>query len=79
MRQGESREAWLDRIEKIIRTRWTALSKDELDTILQHVRQCDIPETVSDWQALGREVGFTEARLFYRDADDLFAVICFDK
>ncbi len=79
MRQGESREAWLDRIEKIIRTRWTALSTDEHDTLVQHIRKCDLPETVSGWQALGREAGFREARLLFRPPDDLFAVICFDK
>lgn len=79
MREGEHREAWHDRIEQNIRARWTALSKNEFDMLVQHIRQCDIPETVSGWQALGREAGFRNARLLFRTPDDLLAVICFDK
>ena len=79
MRERESREAWYDRIEEIIRTRWTALSTDEHDMLVQHIRQCDMPETLSGWQALGLEAGFRKARLLFQTPDDLVAVICFDK
>ncbi len=79
MREGESRERWYDRIESIIRARWTAVSTDEHDMIVMHIRQCDLPETVVGWQVLGREAGFRQDRLLFRTPDDLLAVICFDK
>ena len=79
MRDGETRHAFHERSEKIMRDRWTALPKDDLDAFVQHIWQCNIPETVSDWQALGREAGFREARLLFRGPDDMYAVIGFDK
>jgi hypothetical protein len=44
---------------------------------MEHVRGCDLPETVSDWSALGREAGFTKIAELYRSPDDLFRLFSY--
>lgn len=72
---GEGRPAYMDRFEASARRDWTALTADEFEEAITHVRTCDLPETVSDWQALGREAGFTRIDELYRSPDDLFRLI----
>jgi hypothetical protein len=57
-RDGEDRPQYLDRFEVIGRRDWTALSDTEYGEAMKHVRTCDLPETVSGWETLGREAGF---------------------
>ncbi len=56
-RDGEDRPAYLDRFEDIGRREWTELTPTEFAEALKHVRTCDLPETVSEWERLGREAG----------------------
>jgi hypothetical protein len=74
---GESRAAYLDRFEEIGRRAWTALSAQEFIEAMQHVRTCDLPETVSQWHALGAEAGFTRVAELYSSGDDLFRLFCY--
>jgi SAM-dependent methyltransferase len=74
---GESRPAYLDRAEEVGRRDWTALSADEFREAMHHVRTCDLPETVSEWEALGREAGFTRIAELYRSPDDLFRLFSY--
>ena len=75
--EGEDRPAYLDRFEAIGRRDWTALSADEFKEAMHHVRTCDLPETVSEWEALGREAGFTRIGELYRSPDDLFRLFSY--
>jgi hypothetical protein len=74
---GESRATYLDRFEDIGRGAWTALSEQEFVEAMQHVRTCDLPETVSQWHTLGEEAGFTRVSELYRSGDDLFRLFCY--
>lgn len=74
---GEDRAVYLDRFEVIARRDWTVLSEDEREDALRHVRTCDLPETVSDWFALGREAGFTRIAECYGSHDDLFRMFSY--
>jgi SAM-dependent methyltransferase len=74
---GEERPAYLDRFEAIGRKDWTALSADEFKDAMTHVRGCDLPETVAQWIALGRETGFTRIAELYRSPDDLFRLFSY--
>jgi SAM-dependent methyltransferase len=76
-RDGEDRAAYLDRFEDIGRREWTALTPDEFKEGMKHVRTCDIPETVSDWDMLGREAGFSETAELYKARDDLFRMFLY--
>jgi len=74
---GENRPAYLDRFEETGRHDWTALSGDEFKEAMGHVRGCDLPETVSEWEELGREAGFSKIAELYRSPDDLFRLFSY--
>jgi len=76
-RDGEHRAAYLDRFEETGRRNWTALSPTEFQEAMRHVRTCDLPETVSDWQALGREAGFARVAELYKAPGDLFRMFSY--
>jgi SAM-dependent methyltransferase len=74
---GESRPAWLGRFEQLGRREWTELSADEFEEAWKHVRTCDLPETVSDWIALGHDAGFASASELYCAPGDLFRMFSY--
>jgi ubiquinone/menaquinone biosynthesis C-methylase UbiE len=74
---GESRAAYLDRFEDIGRRDWTALSAHEFAEAMNHVRTCDLPETISNWLHLGHEAGFTAVSELYRSPDNLFRLFSY--
>ena len=76
-RDGEDRPAYLDRFEDIGRREWTELSDTEFAEALKHVRACDLPETVSDWERLGRDAGFASSRQLYASPSDLFRLFLY--
>jgi SAM-dependent methyltransferase len=74
LRNGENRSEYLARFEEIGRRDWTQLTPSEFAEALKHVRTCDLPERVSDWESLGRASGFSEVREMYQSPTDLFRV-----
>jgi len=74
---GEDLPAYLDRFEALARDTWTACTLDELELALEHVRSCDLPETASDWIALGREAGFSRGEELFRATTDLFGMFAY--
>jgi len=76
-RDGEDRPAYLDRLEGIGRREWTELSATEFAEGIKHVRTCDLPETVSGWERLGLEAGFSSLRELYKSPTDLFRLFLY--
>jgi SAM-dependent methyltransferase len=76
-RDGEDRTTYLDRFEDTRRRNWTALSPTEFEEAMRHVRTCDLPETVSDWQTLGREAGFSRVAEVFKAPSDLFRMFSY--
>jgi SAM-dependent methyltransferase len=74
--EGESRDAWLGRFERI-RPSFTALSEEEWDAMADHTRLADFPETGSRWHELGRDAGFAEVRELFVAPHALSAMYCF--
>jgi ubiquinone/menaquinone biosynthesis C-methylase UbiE len=56
---GEGREQWLRRWD-LQQPLWTALTPAEWDTVRDHVRANDYPETRSAWIRLGHRAGFSQ-------------------
>jgi hypothetical protein len=77
LRNGEAREGFLQRAETTTRSVWTALSGEEMDETVHHIRTCDFPETVATWEAMGRAAGFGRAIKLYDGPEDLFALFSF--
>ena len=76
-RDGEDRATYLDRFEDTGRRNWTALSPAEFQEAMRHVRTCDLPETVSEWQTLGREAGFSRIAEVFKAPSDLFRMFSY--
>ena len=76
-RDGESRADYLDRFEETGRREWTALSAEEFEEAMRHVRTCDLPETVTEWGTLGHDAGFTRIAELYKAPSDLFRLFSY--
>ena len=74
---GESRTAYLERLERINHAAWSALTPEEWDIIATHVRSADLPESPEAWTQLGRDAGFSTVRELITDANQLYAVFSF--
>jgi ubiquinone/menaquinone biosynthesis C-methylase UbiE len=74
---GEDRGAWLTRYEMLNQPLWNALTSDEWEAMITHVRAADFPETTSRWNSLGREAGFSQVREVFVAPDDLHRMYCF--
>ena len=74
---GEDRDGYLSRFERISRKSWTALTPAEWQALIRHVRTCDLPETVSSWIALGHEAGFAAADELFKAPCDLYRMFCY--
>jgi SAM-dependent methyltransferase len=77
LRAGETREAYLDRAERSIRSWRTVLAGGEMEEVVQHVRTCDLPETSETWKTLALRGGFGRARKLFDGPADLFALFSF--
>lgn len=74
---GESRDEFLDRFERTGQAAWPALTPDEWQAVLDHVRGFDLPETATGWLDLGRAAGFGRAEPVFTDPLDLFRMYCY--
>ena len=72
---NESRDDYLDRFEGQARKYYRALNDTEMTTLMTHVRNCDYPETVATYQALGVQAGFSQACQLLRDEASLHQLI----
>ena len=75
---GEDRAGFLDRYERIARSQFTALTPDEMDALIAHVRGSDYPENMESWARLGREAGFAKTELVFTGSPDLLRTFCFN-
>lgn len=77
--EGEDRAGYNLRIEEIISNRWSSLSELEVETLLDHVRTTELPETVDKWIELGKKAGFSTAELRYKDPHELYGLFKYTK
>jgi SAM-dependent methyltransferase len=60
--EGEDRDGWIARFDRVSRPLWSALSEAEWTAMLSHSRIADYQESSSRWLSLAREAGFNSAR-----------------
>jgi len=77
LRTSETREAYLGRAERSIRSWKTVLTGEEMEEVVQHVRTCDLPETSETWKTLALRGGFGRAQKLFDGPADLFALFSF--
>lgn len=76
-RDGEDRDGYLARFERVSRPLWAALSAADWAGILDHVTRCDLPEPVAGWTALGHEAGFVKVEQLFVAPTDLYRPFAF--
>ena len=69
-RNDEDRAAFLTRFLATAKARWAALTNEEWNDIETHISTYDLPETVDGWLDVGRQAGFSQAKLVYTDPTD---------
>ena len=77
-RDGEDRDGFLQRFERVCKPLWNVLTPAEWEQIWHHVTTCDFPETASAWRQLGREAGFRNARQLFVDPTDFMRLFRYD-
>ncbi len=78
MRPGESFDQFLGRSDRYCRQACTTLDAGELESLLNHIKTCDLPETSDDYGAMGRRAGFRSASILFRDPQELWVLMGFD-
>jgi hypothetical protein len=77
-REGESRDAFVERFVTHANGNWPGLTVDQREQIAAHIRAADLPETGSEWLKLGRGAGFASAAQVFVDPPDLLRLYRFD-
>jgi ubiquinone/menaquinone biosynthesis C-methylase UbiE len=77
-KEGETREAYLERFRAVNRPAFTMLTPEEWTQIDHHVTTCDLPETAANWLDLGRQAGFSEARQIFLDPSGFYGLYRYD-
>jgi len=58
-REGETREDYMRAYCRHCSDRWTGLSDDSLSSAIEHIKECDYPETYTTIVMMANEAGFT--------------------
>ena len=64
--EGDSRERWLDRYCGWIEAEWRDIAPEGLRTIVGHIRECDRPGTVAEYNAHAAAAGWAQHGEVYR-------------
>lgn len=75
----EVRSDFLNRNMKLVRNNGTGLSAAEYNDVDAHIRAFDFPETLANWQSMGKQSGFLRSRVLYTGPQQVYALICFEK
>ncbi len=75
----ESRENYLKRWEQDSRARFIALAPQEIDQLVAHVNESDIPETLDTMRSIATQAGYAEMRLLERGPEKLNGAVIFQQ
>jgi len=72
--EGENREEFLKRFRETYDRHWRGLNEEEEESLFEHVRESEKPETTEDWIKLGKNAGFTKAEKVYSENTGLYEI-----
>ncbi|GJM14879.1 MAG: hypothetical protein DHS20C13_02060 [Thermodesulfobacteriota bacterium] len=75
--EGEDRDLYFKRFKKTYNIHWNGLTKEEGESLLEHVRESEKPETRENWIKLGREAGFLYAEKVFSEKTGLYELFKF--
>jgi methyltransferase family protein len=74
---GESRDAYMERVEGTHRPLWKSLTTQELDTLFEHIKGYDFPESSQTWKAMALDQGFSRAQELFVNPTRFLSMFCF--
>jgi len=74
---GESREHYLGRCDKRIRSVYKTLNPEEIDILLTHIWKLDFPESLSSYKQIGNQAGYGDVRSLMLDRTGMHGLITF--
>ena len=74
-REDESREDFLERLIAGVDLDAVQITRSQMDTMSQHIRDYDFPIRLSSWQDLSVEAGFSDVTCEYRDEEEYYAFL----
>lgn len=74
---NESRKQYLKRWLATCENHWPALDPHEKKHLFEHVCECDFPENLSAYQAMGKRAGFQKVTSLFGDAWRIHELVCF--
>ena len=77
VRNEESKKTYNKRQLELYKTNWNTIPKDTMELIGKHILNEDFPENMSTYIKWGKEVGFSNVEVAYRDPNKLYAFIEF--
>ncbi len=70
--EGEDRELYFKRFKRTYYIHWNGLTKEEGESLLEHVRESEKPETRENWIKLGEDAGFINAEKIFSEQTGLY-------
>ena len=74
---GENRQQYCERLKNAVLAEWHILEHDEKQMIIDHVYECELPETTETWINLGKEAGYKSAEKLFTDRFKLYSLFKF--
>ena len=78
-REDETRRHYLDRFHNIAATTFHGLDDEDKRQVRDHMEANDWPESQGRLDQFAASVGLTRSKLLYRDPEELYAVLSFNK
>ncbi|MCK5392253.1 MAG: class I SAM-dependent methyltransferase [Deltaproteobacteria bacterium] len=75
--EGEDRSMYFKRFKQTFDTHWRGLTKEEGESLLEHVRESEKPETAKGWIKLGKDAGFSVAEEVFSEKTGLYELFKF--
>ena len=75
MREGESREDYIDRWWSVCESDWSVMGDADKQSFIEHVRTSDFPEPLSAYRRLAKEAGFHGADLLLTTSKELYGMM----
>lgn len=69
---------YMERYRKVTYDQWTMLTTEEQAQVIEHTSTCDLPQTSTEWQDLGKQAGFSKTTELYVSDNGLFRLYRFD-
>ena len=74
LHECEDRDQYYNRFKKTFDIHWRGLSKEEGESLLEHVKETEKPKTTEKWISLGKDAGFSRSEKVFSEKTGLYEI-----